>query len=80
MWIPAWAELSLIHSGCGENMEGLEEKRLSLGDLGLTLQGRPPLQPSVMKSQSCLVQISLFNGGCEGIHFIWGEPWIKYLL
>lgn len=36
-WSPAWAELSLIHSGCGENMEGLEEKRLSLGELGMTL-------------------------------------------
>lgn len=37
-------------------------------------------RPSLTERRSWLVHTGLFDGGCEYIHFTWGEPGIKYLL
>jgi hypothetical protein len=45
--------------------------------MALSDEGLPP--PSLMKGPSLLVHTGLFDGGCECIHFIQGEPGIKHL-
>lgn len=57
-----------------KSMKELEERRASLGALGMAFKGEG------LPYGNPLVHTGLFDGGCECIHFIWWEPGIKYLL
>ena len=71
------------HWELGTGVHGLEEKRSSLGDLGMAFyeEELSPNPLAILDEDMVLICLnSLFDGECECIHLTQGEPGIKYLL